>query len=150
MFETRFGYTQRVHPLSVRRHEPPDEPGSENPGARTDAMGSRMSALVVVTALLAVLALTLATAPSAEIRGNRVLVIGDSIMLQSRDDVQRALTAAGWQPTVYAKGGTSVAYWIGPAATLVARLHPDVVGVELGTNECGDCAGVGWDLDRVM
>jgi lysophospholipase L1-like esterase len=149
MSETRFGYSQRVHSLSADQ-EPFDERAGENLTDGTDVPGSRRGALVVVTGLLAVLALTIASTPTAVIRGRRVLVIGDSIMLQSHDDVQSALTAAGWQPTVYAKGGTNVAYWIRPAATLVARLHPDVVVVELGTNDCGDCAGVGWDVDRVM
>jgi lysophospholipase L1-like esterase len=145
MIESRFGYSQRVHSLSAC-HEPLGDRAGE---AHTAVPGSRTSAFIVA-GLLAVLALTIASTPTAVVRGNRVLVIGDSIMLQSRDDVQSALTAAGWQPTVFAKGGTNVAYWIGPAAALVARLHPDVVVVELGTNDCGDCAGVGWDVDRVM
>jgi hypothetical protein len=126
------------------------EGAAENHTDGSDVPGSRTSPLVAVVVLLAILALTIESTPSAVVHGNRVLVIGDSIMLQSRDDVQGALSAAGWQPTVFAKGGTNVAYWIRPAATLVARLHPDVVVVELGTNDCGDCAGVSWDVDGVM
>src|SRR5690242_7402298 len=104
-------------------HEPLDDGAGEGrtDGADGWATGSRRTALVVVTALLAVLALTIVSSPTAAIRGRRVLVIGDSIMDQSRDDVQRALTAAGWQPTIFAKGGSDVAYWIHPAAALVAR-----------------------------
>ena len=82
--------------------------------------------------------------------GARVLVIGDSITEGSRDQIAQALEADAWQPTIEARGGTTIVDWTSRSRALARFVKPEVAVVELGTNQRGDEAAVGAAIDRVM
>jgi hypothetical protein len=74
--------------------------------------------------------------------GERALVIGDSIFQLSRDQLTQALEHDGWQPTVEAAGGSTIAQWAQRAGDLARVVRPKIAVVELGTNQKGDTAAV--------
>ncbi len=86
-----------------------------------------------------------------------IFVIGDSITVQSTREVKAALAAAGWHPTVQGISGSTIAGgthggWPGAARRLVQRLFPEVVVVELGTNDTAPnvcCAKVPASIDAM-
>ncbi len=75
----------------------------------------------------------------------RVLVLGDSILNQSADEVRSSLEQRGWAPTVVAYGGSAIGQWTAALPRLLAEHDPSIVVVELGTNDCTD--GVCPELD---
>lgn len=84
-------------------------------------------------------------------RGNRVLLVGDSLLWQSVTPVTAALTADGWEPTIQAAPATTIGDWSPKVARLVAETHPDVVVVELGTNNCTEaCPHVAAVIDAFL
>jgi len=83
--------------------------------------------------------------------GNRLLLVGDSLLWGAIPQVQRTLTADGWAPTIAATPGTKVGDWAPGLPLQVAAAHPDAVVVELGTNDCDpDCATLTASIDQVM
>ena len=85
------------------------------------------------------------------IKGNRVLLVGDSLLWQSIPPVETALAAEQWDPTVAAFPGTTIGAWTGRMKQLISDADPDVVVVELGTNNCvAACPGIESVVDRLM
>src|SRR5260370_17997420 len=92
---------------------------------------------VVAAVVVAGLIVRTTTASSGEhVVGNRVLVIGDSLLEFSQPSVQASLDADGWQATVIGHRGTSIEDWQQPIGALAAFVRPNVAVVELGTNAC--------------
>jgi len=120
--------------------------------------------LVIATALVAMFALGVSStgagagaARSAARRaplvakGNRVLLVGDSLLWQSIDPVRAALQADGWEPTVTAAPATTVGSWTSRMKTLIAENRPDVIVIELGTNNCvNPCRHLDAVIARMM
>ena len=93
---------------------------------------------------------TTATTTSA-VDGNRVLLVGDSLLYGSTDQVTSALTSEGWDPVVAAVSGTSIEDWTASMAELIAVNQPDVIVIELGTNDCNaTCTGLADAIDALM
>jgi lysophospholipase L1-like esterase len=83
--------------------------------------------------------------------GNRLLIVGDSLTALTRNNVASVLRDAGWDPTIDAESGTSIEDWAPRMRDIVAFTHPDVVVVELGTNDCDKtCPDLAPVIDRVM
>jgi lysophospholipase L1-like esterase len=89
-------------------------------------------------------------------RPSRVLLVGDSLLFQSRNTVVDALRARGWHATVDGRpgsaitGGYTIGNWPKQLGKLVRQTKPDVVVVELGTNGCGTCFTIDAGIDAVM
>jgi lysophospholipase L1-like esterase len=82
-------------------------------------------------------------------RGQTVVVVGDSLTAQSESQIGLVLTAADWRPVVEGRSGSSImnrndVFDWPTRINELAALHPAVVVIELGTNDCGNC---GDDLD---
>jgi hypothetical protein len=79
-------------------------------------------------------------------RRPRVLVLGDSIMLGARDQLERSL--ASWHVRFDAQVSRST--W--PALAITRRLSPpaDVVVVELGANDGGSAAGFRMRVSEIL
>jgi lysophospholipase L1-like esterase len=83
--------------------------------------------------------------------GDRVLVVGDSLTWQSAPQVTAALQADGWTPTIEAESGTTIGDWAGKVGALIAEHDPDVLIVELGTNNCtAACPRIDRVIDRLL
>ena len=72
-----------------------------------------------------------------------VLLVGDSLLVQSAEQTQVALEAAGWNPVIDAHNGANLIggyngefAWATQMRDLVAVSNPDVVVIQLGTNGC--------------
>jgi lysophospholipase L1-like esterase len=108
----------------------------------------------VVASFIAVGLVVFATActePSPA-SGNRVLIVGDSLTDQSHAPIAAALGDAGWDPIFQTYGGTTIEDWAGKLSKRVAFIRPDVVVMELGTNDCGSegCPDLSPAIDRAM
>lgn len=68
--------------------------------------------------------------------GRRVLVIGDSLVRESREDIRRGLRASGWTPTIRCFGGKRLDWALEQIerAKEIDQL-PSVVVVAMGTND---------------
>ena len=86
------------------------------------------------------------------VSGTKVLLVGNSLMNGSRDKVTTTLEGDGWQPDIEAQGGTTITYWSKRIPYLVASKQPDVVVIELGTNDCSptECPALGPYNDEIM
>jgi len=108
----------------------------------------RVLVLIVAVSLIV---LTATAGAGERVAGNRVLVIGDSLLHLSQGAVLQALTAEGYRAVVDGRPGLSIEAWeplVGADAT-VAR--PDVAVVELGTNDCDTtCVNLAPAIDTVM
>jgi len=84
--------------------------------------------------------------------GNRVLLVGDSLLWQSETQVTAALKLDGWDATIAASPGTTIEGWAAKMAKLVAKNDPDVIVVELGTNNCtvDECPRIARAIDKLM
>jgi hypothetical protein len=106
---------------------------------------------VALAALIVGLALVAALDPrTSGAMGNRALLVGDSIFFQTREELDAVLTDEGWQPHVAALPATTIADWVEPLGALVEEHAPDVVVVELGTNEDVDRPDLGHDVLRIL
>jgi lysophospholipase L1-like esterase len=82
-------------------------------------------------------------------RDQTAVVAGDSLTAQSESQIRLVLTADGWKPIVDGVSGSSITNrdavfdWR-TRISEIAALHPAVVVIELGTNDCANC---GEDLD---
>ena len=76
------------------------------------------------------------------VSGARVLLVGDSIFAGSRATLEQELVSEGWDPVVQAQAGTTIEDWSTVIQKAVEFAHPNVVVVELGTNDCGTVACV--------
>jgi lysophospholipase L1-like esterase len=107
--------------------------------------------LLVPTALIGVAALVSAVGVGDH-GGQTVVVVGDSLTAQAETQIAFVLTADGWSPIVEGRSGSSITNrnavfdWSARINELAA-LHPAVVVIELGTNDCGNC---GEDLDAAI
>lgn len=110
----------------------------------------RFGAAFVAAGLVALLA-TACTEPSP-VTGNRVLIVGDSLSDQSHEPIAAALHDAGWDPIFQTFGGTKIEDWAGKLSKRVAFIRPDVVVMELGTNDCGSegCPDLAPAIDKAM
>lgn len=117
-------------------------------------MGRLRFRRVVVTciAVLGVSAVLAACRHPEDVRGSKVLVIGDSLLKQSEPAVQSALQSDGWTATVTGVPGSTIEQWPGLVGALADKVQPDVAVVELGTNNCasGACEDVSAYIDSVM
>ena len=95
---------------------------------------------------------TVACIEPEPVSGNKVLVVGDSIMNMSRDEVQGALLADGWDPRIEAEGGTTILQWAERFPLLQFVDQPNLVVIELGTNDCSpeECPDLDPYIDRIM
>src|SRR5205807_3545795 len=84
--------------------------------------------------------------------GPRTLIVGDSLMNESRAPVSAAVEGDGWQPDIQAQGGTTITYWSSRIRYLVLAKKPDVVVIELGTNDCAptECPPLAPYIDKIM
>jgi hypothetical protein len=87
--------------------------------------------------------------------GSTVVLIGDSILYQSAEEVTDALEGAGLEPFIDAKPGAAIdgaplINWHDALTLLVTAHHPDAVVVELGTNGCGYCPSMHEAVDAIM
>jgi len=108
---------------------------------------ARLLLLAVVLGLVAV-----ACIEPHPVAGNKVLVVGDSLMNQSRDEVLAALRADGWDPTIVAEGGTTIVTWSERFLLLDLAQQPNMIVIELGTNDCAPdiCPDLAPYIDKVM
>jgi lysophospholipase L1-like esterase len=117
----------------------------------TTSRSARRRAAVIAMALALGL---LASACRSEdpVGGTKVLLVGDSIMNGSRAKVMSTLESDGWQPDIEAQGGTTITYWSMQIPYLVLMKQPDVVVIELGTNDCAptECPALGPYIDEIM
>ncbi len=91
------------------------------------------------------------TEPKPAVHGSRVLVVGDSLTWQSVPQVTSALRGDGWDPTIEAVAGTTIGHWADQVEQLVAEHDPDVLVVELGTNNCtAECPHINEVIDRFL
>jgi lysophospholipase L1-like esterase len=91
------------------------------------------------------------TEPKPVARGSKVLVVGDSLTWQSIPEVTASLEAGGWDPTIQAAPGTTIGAWADKVGKLVDEHDPDVVVVELGTNNCtAECPRIASVIDRLL
>jgi lysophospholipase L1-like esterase len=61
------------------------------------------------------------------------------------------LQADGWRPTIQAASGTTIGAWAGKVGNLIAEHDPDVLVVELGTNNCtAECPHIEGVIDRLL
>src|SRR5688572_14310133 len=113
----------------------------------TRARRARLLLLAVVLGLVAV-----ACIEPQPVSGNKVLVVGDSLMNQARDEVAAALQADGWDPTIEAEGGTTIVTWSERFLLLDLSQQPNMIVIELGTNDCGtdSCPDLDPYIDRIM
>jgi lysophospholipase L1-like esterase len=89
--------------------------------------------------------------PRPTATGNSVLLVGDSLLWAATPDVDAALRAEGWEPTIAAAPGTTVASWLPSLPQRVAGTRPDVVVVELGTNDCnGPCSTLPAEIEAFL
>jgi lysophospholipase L1-like esterase len=94
--------------------------------------------------------------PSVDLgQGATVVLIGDSILHQSTDEMRFVLTGAGLKPFVggvpgAAIDGAPLVNWHDALAELVIAHDPDAVVIELGTNGCGYCPSLREGIDAVM
>ena len=83
-----------------------------------------------------------------------MLLIGDSIFAASRGNLQNSLREAGWDPTVQAQAGSAIEDWVLqlPIAIANAGGSPNIVVIELGTNDCGTvaCVDLTPHIDALM
>ncbi len=84
--------------------------------------------------------------------GHKVLLVGDSLMNGSRAAVTFTLSQDGWDTDIEAIGGTTITYWSERIPYLVALQQPDVVVIELGTNDCAptECPVLAPYIDEIM
>lgn len=86
------------------------------------------------------------------VTGNRLLVVGDSLLNQSRAEVTAALAADGWDVQIQAQGGTTIVQWSERFPLLDYAERPDMIVIELGTNDChsDSCPDLTPYIDKIM
>lgn len=105
-----------------------------------------MRALIAAVAIAAV-----ACAPT-HATGPKILLVGDSLLNQSREEITATLSQAGWIPIIEAEGGTTITTWSERVQFLQAADLPNMVVIELGTNDCSpvECPDLGPYIDQIM
>jgi lysophospholipase L1-like esterase len=84
-----------------------------------------------------------------------VVLVGDSILVGASQDVTTALQREHWTVHIDAVGGSAilgsyaVVNWPERIDAIVKKRRPNVVVVELGTNDCG-CAHTANGIDAIM
>jgi lysophospholipase L1-like esterase len=103
-------------------------------------------------ALLVVVLVAASCVDRTDVRGSRVIVVGDSILAQSESEVRAALEADGWHAAVKGIGGIPIQGWRKGIQQYVKLFHPDVAVVELGTNNCASspCEDISAYIDAIM
>lgn len=110
----------------------------------------RLLTTLVAATLVALLAA--ACNDTSPAPGNRVLIIGDSLVDQSKGPITSALQDAGWDPDIQSFGGTTIEDWAGRVKDRAKFTRADVVIMELGTNDCGSagCPDLAPAIDKAM
>jgi hypothetical protein len=103
----------------------------------------------------AVVALVVAVTASADagqdVHGDKALVIGDSILALSENQVRSALQADGWNAVVHGIPGATIEDWVPLVPPLASVVRPSVAVVELGTNDCNaSCPVLAPSIDAIM
>ncbi len=108
-----------------------------------------VAALVVIVLLAVTLSACKEPGPA---QGNRLLLVGDSIFAGSVEALEAALIPEGWDPFFQSQAGTTIEDWAAHIQPAIDASHPDVVVIELGTNDCGTVACVNLEpyIDRLM
>ncbi len=89
--------------------------------------------------------------PAPHVRGHRVLLVGDSLLWQSIGPVTERLKSEGWVPTITAAPATTIGAWTSRMKHLIADANPDVIVIELGTNNCvAACPHIDAAVERFM
>jgi lysophospholipase L1-like esterase len=132
--------------------EAPSDPSSADPGDADHSFPKRLA--IAAAAVVVVVGLVMATAAETEpfpVSGRNVLLVGDSLLANSRDAVEQTLVAEGWDPTIGAVPGSTIDIWQARLAPVAARARPNVAVVELGTNDCfeGRC-DLAPQIDRIV
>jgi len=118
----------------------------------------RTPAATVCAAILVAAAVGRLTRPDPPAPPGPVLLVGDSLFFQSGDELERALTGDGWDPTLVAYPGAGIAGggyvhtdWSELLPDVVAFTRPRIAVVELGTNRCGEgCQSRPEAIDEIM
>ncbi len=115
----------------------------------TESRVARSRALALVVAVVAVA--TIACAPTRA-PGSKILLVGDSLFNGSRAEITTALSDAGWIPTIEAEGGTTITHWSDRVQFFQAFQQPDIVVIELGTNDCSpvECPNLDPYIDQIV
>jgi GDSL-like Lipase/Acylhydrolase family len=111
--------------------------------------------LTVALVVIAVGAMALASCKQpSPASGNRVLLVGDSIFAASRDHLRNSLSEAGWDPVVQAQAGSAIEDWVSQLHIAIENAggSPNLVVIELGTNDCGTvaCTNLAPHIDAIM
>ncbi len=111
-----------------------------------------MARRVARVVLFGMVALAFVSCAPSQAGGPKVLLIGDSLLNGSREQVTSTLSAEGWIPTIEAEGGTTITYWADRVQFFQAFDQPDIVVIELGTNDCSivECFPLGPYIDQIM
>lgn len=116
-----------------------------------------MRARVLVLVGVIVVAAIVAFSGLGDHRGQKVLFVGDSITQESENELAFVLRAAGWDPVVEGHSGSALIQnrfildWRQRLDELVPQLDPDVVVVELGTNDRDiGASDIAKGIDAVM
>jgi hypothetical protein len=116
---------------------------------------SLTSTLVIGLIILAVLAAVYG-GPEVSPPGP-VLLVGDSLLWQSSDEMTAALAEDGWETHIQATPGAGIAgggftafAWPQQLDKVTKQLDYEVAIVELGTNGCDGCPSVREAIDNVM
>ena len=129
------------------------ESGSAVPPRRAGLVASALVviALVVGGSLIWAATASSRSAAAPRARGHRVLLVGDSLLWQSTPQVTAALKTDGWDPTITDYPATTIGDWAPKMARLVGDAKPDVVVVELGTNDCtAACPNIAAVIDQLL
>lgn len=106
-------------------------------------------AIVLVAAISGCASRPVVNAPAT------VVLVGDSILVGAASEVTTALKREGWTVHIDAVGGTAImgtppiVRWPQRLDALVRERRPDVVVIELGTNDCG-CPRTADGIDALM
>ena len=113
---------------------------------RTSSRASLLAAALLVGLVAA------ACVNPEPVSGNKVLLVGDSLMNQSRGAVTDALTADGWDVRIQAQGSTTITQWAERFPLLDYAEDPNIIVIELGTNDCSpeDCPNLQPYIDEIM
>lgn len=140
-----------IHRCQARRHVFESHAGPGLLMQRTTRWTAGWVVAVIGLLVIGVIVFT-GSGGQQKAKGTKVLLIGDSLLTHSKDAVQKVLVHDRWVPAIAALPGTDIEAWTTLTKTLVANSKPDVVVVELGTNDCifKRCPNLAGAIDAMM